>query len=532
MPTSSTSSITTTTIPPVAQGSSNNNQNEVLELSWMNTNNDNHGKSRLDEIAVLERELPQSPEVENVLTTGEDYFLRRRLTIPGASPQSPGDVNDESKALMYGAEKNHDKFPDGGLEANIVLLGSFIGLIADFGIANALGAIESYIALHQLAGVPKSTLGWIFSLHLGFMYFFGVFFGELFDKFGARPPMIAGTFFITIGLFCTAESTKIYQFILSFSFVTALGTLLGMSALIGSLSHWFLKKRGTACSIGTIGGLVGSAWFTMMLNKLYGSIGYKNAIRVLASICFLLMSIATVLVRDRRSVLLTPTDDSEEKITIWQKIPKFFKGCLDFSVVKDMKFVSLCLAVFLSEVISMTTLTYLGSYAINFGLSDTTSFIMLTLVNVCGIPSRLLSGLVADKYGRFNVMCVWSLATTIIIFALWYPSSLSSYRTTVNLLYAFSVLFGISTSSVISLIPACTGQICSSDRFGKVYGTMYFFLGFLTILGMYLATLVIADGKSRNFGNFVLFEGSLSALNVLIWIWTRYSAVGLRWCKF
>ena len=76
---------------------------------------------------------------------------------------------------MYGAEKNHDKFPDGGLEANIVLLGSFIGLIADFGIANALGAIESYIALHQLAGVPKSTLGWIFSLHLGFMYFFGVF---------------------------------------------------------------------------------------------------------------------------------------------------------------------------------------------------------------------------------------------------------------------------------------------------------------------------------------------------------------------
>lgn len=54
----------------------------------------------------------------------------------------------------------------------------------------------------------------------------------------------------------------------------------------------------------------------------------------------------------------------------------------------------------------------------------------------------------------------------------------------------------------------------------------------LTILGMYLATLVIADGNSASFGNFVLFEGSLSALNVLIWIWARYSAVGLKWCKF
>ncbi|RCK54515.1 putative transporter MCH4 [Candida viswanathii] len=523
MHSSSTGSLTTT-IPEPAHRSSN--QHETIELSWMNAE---PGKSRQDDIAVLEHELPQSPETEQTRGATNDYFLRRRQT---RSPDSPGEVIDESRALMYGTETNHDKFPDGGLQANIVLFGSFIGLIADFGIANALGAIESYISLHQLAGVPKSTLGWIFSLHLGCMYFFGVFFGELFDKFGAKPPLIAGTLIMALGLFCTAEATTMYQFILAFSLVTALGTLVAMCALIGSLSHWFLKKRGTACSIATIGGLVGSAWFTMMLNKLYDSIGFKNAIRVLASICFFLMAIATALVRDRRSVLNVPTEETEEKTSLWEKIPKFFKGCLDFSVVKDMKFVSLCLAVFLSEVISMTTLTYLGSYAIYFGLPDTTSFLMLTLVNVCGIPSRLLSGLLADKYGRFNVMCVCSLTTTIVIFALWYPSSISNYQTTVNLLYAFSVLFGISTSSVISLIPACTGQICSSDTFGKVYGTMYFFLGFLTILGMYLATLVIADGHRDNFGNFVLFEGGLSALNVLVWIWARYSAVGFKWCKF
>ena len=60
-----------------------------------------------------------------------------------------------------------------------------------------------------------------------------------FDKFGAKRPLIAGNFFMCLGLLCTAESRSLYQFILSFSIVTAIGTSLAMSPLIGVLSHWF-----------------------------------------------------------------------------------------------------------------------------------------------------------------------------------------------------------------------------------------------------------------------------------------------------
>ncbi|KAL6452154.1 MCH4 Probable transporter MCH4 [Candida maltosa Xu316] len=467
-----------------------------------------NGKSQREDIAVMQTEILQSPSDEQETS---DYFMRRRQ--PHQEPESPKE--DESRALMYGTEQNIDTFPDGGTQANLVLLGSFIGLIADFGIANSLGAIES-----------KSTLGWVFSLHLGVMYFGGVFFGELFDKFGSRRPMIAGTLITCVGLLCTAESRTLYQFILSFSIVTALGTSIAMSPLIGALSHWFLKKRALACSIATIGGLVGSAVFTVMLQRLYGKIGFKNAIRVLACICFILMAVSSVLVKERTTTRNNDEQEDVEKISVQRKVVNYFKGALDFSIITDTKFISTCLAVFLSEVISMTTLTYLASFAITNGISDATSYLMLTLVNVAGIPSRLLSGMLADKYGRFNVMCLSSTLTTIFIFGLWYPAH------DAKLLYAFSILFGISSSAVISLIPACTGQICSADRFGKVYGTLYFFLGFLTILGMYFATLVIAEGTVTNYSNFVLFEGALSALSILVWIWARYCSVGWQWCKF
>ncbi|KAG7665333.1 uncharacterized protein J8A68_001021 [[Candida] subhashii] len=486
-----------------------------------------------DEVVIIEYDSDaESP-------TAQDTSMRRRNTHGGAG--APSQHSMESRALMYGSESNPNTFPDGGLEANLVLLGSFIGLIADFGIANSLGAIESYVSYHQLSNISKTDVGWVFALHLGVMYLGGVFFGEVFDRFGAKRPLIVGTLFMCSGLFCTAESKTLYQFVLSFSILTAIGTSVAMSPLIGALSHWYLKKRAMACSIATIGGLVGASVFAVMLQRLYETVGFKWAIRILSFICLACMSVSIVLVKERRANDESPTSSDDEQELEYQIVDPeevetksrirhcihFLKGALDFSILKDSRFVSLTLGVFLIEIVSMTTLTYLASYALAYNISDTRAYLLLTIVNLCGIPSRLISGILADKYGRFNVMIVTSILTTLIIFATWLPA-----KGNISLLYIFGVLFGISTSAVISLIPACTGQICSSEQFGKVYGTLYFFLGFLTILGMYFASLVIGTGSQDHFRKFVVFEGGLSATSIVVWLYARYAAVGWRWCKF
>ncbi|CAK9435649.1 uncharacterized protein LODBEIA_P03760 [Lodderomyces beijingensis] len=439
---------------------------------------------------------------------------------------------------MYNSENNPENFPDGGKEANLVLLGSFLGLIADFGIPNTLGAIESYVSSNQLRDIAKADVGWVFSLYLCIMYLGGLLFGELFDKFGAKKPLMVGTLLMCTGLILTGESTELYHFILSFSVLTALGTSIAMSPLIGCLSHWYLRKRALACSVATIGGLVGASCFAIMLQRLYETIGYKNALRVLSCICFACMACSIVLVKERKqtkeatsgtesgSGSSAEASDKQHKETRLAKLLKFLKGALDVKIWTEKKFICLTLAVFLAEVVSMTTLTYLGSYALAFGVDQTSSYLLLTIINLCGIPSRLMSGVVADKYGRFNVMIGTSILTTIFVFALWYPAK------HVTLLYSFGVLFGISTSAVLALIPACAGQICSSESFGKIYGNVYFFLGWLTLLGMYFASLVIGDGSRRSYSNFVLFEGALSVASVIMWLLARSSAVGWKWSKF
>mmetsp|Transcript_1225 Transcript_1225/g.1341 ORF Transcript_1225/g.1341 Transcript_1225/m.1341 type:complete len:518 (+) Transcript_1225:40-1593(+) len=443
----------------------------------------------------------------------------------------------ESTSLMYASEANPDDFPDGGLSAYLVLFGSFMGLIADFGIANSLGAIQSYVTSHQLENVSESTASWVFSMHLGVMYFGNVIFGSLFDKFGARKLLITGTIVMCGGLFCTAESTTVAQFILSFGITTAIGTSLAMPALIAVVTHWFLRRRAMACLIATIGGLVGASCIAVMLQNLYVEVGFKWAIRILSFFCMACMCVSIIFVKERKSkpdlqntlaeVPIHKNIEISKSRKIVSKLNQFFDGIFDFSMFKDIRFILLTMAVFFSEIVSLSTLTYLTSYAIAYDVSDSSAYLLITLVNVCGIPARLVLGIIADYYGRFNVMIASSILTSITIFGIWLPA-----KGNMNLLYAFSIIFGVVTSANISLIGPTIGQITSADKFGQCYGMCYFCLSFLTILGMLFSSLVIGSGTLLEYRNFIFYEGGISIGSVMFWILARYSGVGWNWCKF
>ncbi|CAN3354389.1 probable transporter Mch4p [Diutina catenulata] len=458
---------------------------------------------------------------------------------PTITQRRRGKDEDESEEkttdLMYGKELDPNAFPDGGTEAYLVLFGSFCGLFTAFGVSNSAGAIESYVKSHQLKDVDQTSISWVFSLHLAILYFGGVVFGPLFDKFGARKPLLVGTILSTVGLVLTAQSTRLVHFVLSFGLLTALGCSIMMSPTVGAISHWFLRKRAMAASLATMGGLVAGSVFGAVLPKLYESIGFAWAIRTMALICFVCSAVSVYFVRAREIVkpeykssdLESSADATETPPSQFSKFVDFFRSLMDISVLTNKQFVLLAAASGFAEVVCMSTLTYLPSYAYNHGTPFTQANLLITIVNVCGIPARIASGYMADRWGRFNVMFVTSVFSTIVIFALWFPA-----KGSLAFLYVFGVLFGIFTSAIVSLIPACAGQICSADKFGKVYGTLYFILAFVMMIGMYLASVVISHGSKVDYAHLVLYEGALGAASVVFWLLARWSVVGWKWCKF
>jgi hypothetical protein len=102
-----------------------------------------------------------------------------------------------------------ETYPEGGLEAWLVVLGSWCGLVAALGILNTIGAFQTYVSTHQLSEYTEGTVGWIFSLYTALTFFCGIYIGPLFDKYGPRwligPGSIAVVASVMITSVCTGK---------------------------------------------------------------------------------------------------------------------------------------------------------------------------------------------------------------------------------------------------------------------------------------------------------------------------------------
>lgn len=218
----------------------------------------------------------------------ETLSTPQELILIDSDPQSDND-NDVQEV----------KYPEGGLRAYSVVFGSFIGLMATFGTLNSVGAIQAYIATHQLSDVKTSTISWIFSIYTAISFANCMVVGPLFDVKGAMLPMVVGTLMISGGFMAVANCDTVPQFILALAICVGLGNSLNITPLIGVLSHWFNLKRGRAIGMATIGGSVGGIIVPLMLRSLYTNVGFVWAIRILGFFCLACNGIAILLCRSR-----------------------------------------------------------------------------------------------------------------------------------------------------------------------------------------------------------------------------------------
>ncbi|GMM36421.1 hypothetical protein DASC09_037460 [Saccharomycopsis crataegensis] len=485
---------------------------------------------------------PAEVEVQHELpVTGNDGISLKNLKHTRQRPEyestqnyTPGEFSDQSSnssgninvySNTDGLTADNIEFPDGGLKAWLTVMGSFLGLTASFGIFNSTSAIETYIANNQLENVSASVVGWVFSIYMAMSLLCGIFTGDLFDMKGPRIPIFLGGSLVFLGVFTTASCTKVYQFILALGLVCGLGIGFQVSSLIGIISHWFDKKRGMATGIATVGGSVGGAIFPIILKKLYSSLGFPWAMRVLAFILAFFEILALVLVVPR----FPPKKfHHDKKIPLYKRTIKFLKNTVDLKGLKDPRFAYCTLGVCLSETFLSCSLTYYGSYALAKGNSESTSYLLITILNAMGIFARVAAGYLSDKIGKFNMMTIMVFFSSLFCLIIWLP-----FGHTTGGLYAFSVIYGISSAGVLSLIPLCLSQISRVEDFGKRYSTAYLAAAFGCLIGVPISGLFIGSHPtSRNYDNYIIFISALGFASVCSWVLSRMYAVKLRLCVY
>ncbi|CCH44078.1 Monocarboxylate transporter [Wickerhamomyces ciferrii] len=417
-------------------------------------------------------------------------------------------------------------FPEGGLKANLVVFGSFMGLIPVFGLINSPGAIEAYVSSHQLAEFSTSTVSWIFSMNVFFAFGSGIFSGAFFDRNGARPPMIIGAVFFSGGLFATGNATTVWQFILSFGLVTGFGLGMLMSPLVGVVSHYFKKNRAIATSVATTGGSIGGIIMPLLLRSLFPKVGFAWALRILAFICMFCFVFSILFSKERISNKRGNEDVNTHKPAGF--IKTYIIDVFDYKSLIEVKFISCALAVALAESSLIVCSIYFPSYAIKRGFDENTSYLLLTVINTTGILGRYIPGYVADKFlGRFNVVILTLTGCVLVSFLLWLPFGYS-----LKVLYAYSGLYGFCSGSILSLSPVCCGQISRTDQFGKRYSTMYLIVALAMLTAIPIAGVIIGDGSIGRYNNFIIYSAMLNVGGIMCYLISRYACVGFKLCKF
>ncbi|KAK5663196.1 hypothetical protein OQA88_6613 [Cercophora sp. LCS_1] len=400
-------------------------------------------------------------------------------------------------------------YPEGGVRAWLVVLGCWLALFAALGLMNILATFQTYVSSNQLADYSSGTIGWIFSVYTFVSFFLGIYIGPLFDKYGPRWLILSGTICLVVSLILLSISYEYWHFLLAFGILSGLASSLLFTPAIAAIGHFFRARRGFATGVASTAGSVGGILFPLMLQRLFSSVGWAWAIRILAFLCFALTIIANFLIRSR----LPPAPNATPHP--------------DIRIFTNKAFALTTLAVFMLEFALFIPLTYISSYVLSKGFSHDFSFDILTILNTGSFFGRVLPGYWADKIGPFNSNMISAMVTVVGCFGVWLPLG----HTKAGII-VFALIFGFTSGCNISLIPVSIGRLCRTQNYGRYYATCYTVVSVAVLIGIPIAGKVVEANKGDYWGLIVL-TGTFYVGSVLAFMMAKVAVVGWKpWAVF
>jgi MFS family permease len=219
---------------------------------------------------------------------------------------SSDDVEKLSNVTQTPVESVHTEqgrgegdYPEGGVRAWMVVLGSFFLLFATFGFQTSVGLFQLYWSLNELSAYSPAAIAWIPSIFIFLSLALSIQIGALFDRYGPRGIMFLGSFFYVANFFLLARCTAYWHFMLCLGLLGGPSSAALITVAEGVLSHWFQKRRGAAGGVAMMGSALGGIIFPLILRPLLEKWGWAWAMQYVGFIILGCLIIANLTVRGR-----------------------------------------------------------------------------------------------------------------------------------------------------------------------------------------------------------------------------------------
>ncbi|QYS95369.1 MFS domain-containing protein [Trichoderma simmonsii] len=390
--------------------------------------------------------------------------------------------------------------PDGGFTAWMHVLLMHIIFFNTWGVANGYGVFQEYYT--QTLGKSQSSISWIGSVQVFFLFSIGAFSGRLTDAGHFRITFACGVFLQLLGIFMTSLCTAYWQIFLAQSVCLGIGNGLTFCPAIAVLSQYFKKYRAFAVGVSAAGAAVGGLVYPVLINQLifHDNFGFPWTLRIMGFIM-----LATYI-----------------PCLIWFKPrlpPRKTGGWTDKTAFSDVPFLFFSLSMFLNFWGLYFAFFYLGTYARDkIGIKEPINLLMV--LNGVGIIGRTLPTIVADKWvGMLNMLISMSFAASLLVFCWAAVSSAVG-------LYAFAIVNGLIAAALQALFPAvATTMTPDPSKTGTRVGMILGFVSFSTLTGPAICGAII-ERQGGSYLGAQMFAASCILLGALMALAARIAKAG------
>ncbi|KAH8899184.1 MFS general substrate transporter [Thozetella sp. PMI_491] len=385
--------------------------------------------------------------------------------VGGGPPPVPLTAVPEPEARAS-SQRSPGPTPDGGLDAWLQVLGSWVILVHTWGLINCFGVFQSFYETDLLRFSSSSEISWIGSVQGALLLLVGVVSGPLYDAGYFRELLWVGMFLIVFGQFMTSLCVAYWQVLLAQGFCMGVGMGLTFLPSAAILSQYFDKKRALVLGISSTGSPLAGILFPILFSRLEPVVGFGWTTRVIALYV------------------------SRSQIFMHTRLPASGKmrSLFDRSALGDAPYVLFVGGSFMGFLTLYVPFFYIKVFTDAHELSGAAfSPYLVTLLNVGSVFGRIVPNALADHWGNLNMITLCTFASGILAFGWLGTHSLGG-------LVVFALLYGGFSGGVVSLMPSVMVTLAPDmGRVGVRMGMSFLVSGVAILVGTPIAGAILGD---------------------------------------
>lgn len=256
------------------------------------------------------------------------------------------------------------------------------------------------------------------------------------------------------------------------------------------LSQYFYRKRSVAAGIAASGAGVGASSLAPLTRFMLAELGFPWTTRILGGCMAVCLSLAVLCLRpyngsnssssvmtspgrnnSRNTVAVAPEEQPPPPPGPRTSVPSPMSGGLDFALFRRPDFALIIAATNLATLVYLVPLFLISNYITTVvGGTAAQGAAVIGICSAVAILSRVLFGLLADRYGVLNTSVVCCLFSGLSALCLWGgPAPKTVAVTTV-----FMVFYGVFAGSAIVLLPVAATKAVGADKISSAVGFVCF----------------------------------------------------------